>query len=417
MTREFPFDEVPPLEVWDRVRAGERLPIPLYCPTPYADLIRLCWDANPKKRPTWDHIFKTLKSIKEGHAQAIEDTFGADEDEEGEGLFASFSSVEVKKLAVECGGREFLVDDPTDVKRASVRNSINLANSPALMMSLPPYVVATRMTTTVFKYGHFEQGVKAYEELDRESLSESTVPDLSLMLVNKQQGKLSHIFLYDKNKVGVGSAGAARAAGAPPPSASPASRRLRKKKVYDLVEGVVERMCTPCICVDLESLYFPCSDMDVKYASVSTVSLQKTMKTVASGIYVKTLVPWAMKGKIWKGGLSLTNYQSGRTVLVNFFKTEEEMTEFMSGGSFHKVLETLGSFLDEYPVVCAPASASSYLFFLLCCTFVYNCVGRGKTEEAQGWLWHQQSTSVSIAQVSLLLSEFITLDRWRHSRY
>ncbi|XP_051568939.1 mitogen-activated protein kinase kinase kinase 20-like isoform X2 [Myxocyprinus asiaticus] len=65
LTREVPFKGFEGLQVaWLVVEKNERPTIPSSCPASFADLMRSCWIAEPKKRPQFKMILSTLETIK-----------------------------------------------------------------------------------------------------------------------------------------------------------------------------------------------------------------------------------------------------------------------------------------------------------------------------------------------------------------
>ncbi|XP_022100780.1 mitogen-activated protein kinase kinase kinase 20-like isoform X2 [Acanthaster planci] len=66
LTREVPFRGVEGYQVaWAVVEKNERLTIPSSCPDKLADLIRPCWETDPKSRPAFKDILKTLDCLIE----------------------------------------------------------------------------------------------------------------------------------------------------------------------------------------------------------------------------------------------------------------------------------------------------------------------------------------------------------------
>ncbi|XP_077128791.1 mitogen-activated protein kinase kinase kinase 20 isoform X1 [Ranitomeya variabilis] len=64
LTREVPFKGLEGLQVaWLVVEKNERLTIPSSCPRSFAELMRLCWDAEAKKRPSFKQIISNLESM------------------------------------------------------------------------------------------------------------------------------------------------------------------------------------------------------------------------------------------------------------------------------------------------------------------------------------------------------------------
>jgi len=62
LTHEVPFRGLESLQVaWLVVAKGERLTIPSSCPPPFANLMRKCWAAEPKDRPTFKQILDSLE--------------------------------------------------------------------------------------------------------------------------------------------------------------------------------------------------------------------------------------------------------------------------------------------------------------------------------------------------------------------
>ncbi|XP_033636072.1 mitogen-activated protein kinase kinase kinase 20-like [Asterias rubens] len=66
LTREVPFKGVDGIQVaWAVVEKNERLTIPSTCPEKLANLIQPCWETDPKKRPSFKEILKTLDRLIE----------------------------------------------------------------------------------------------------------------------------------------------------------------------------------------------------------------------------------------------------------------------------------------------------------------------------------------------------------------
>ncbi|XP_072029209.1 mitogen-activated protein kinase kinase kinase 20-like isoform X2 [Amphiura filiformis] len=64
LTREVPFKGLEGIQVaWVVVEKDERLTIPSTCPQAFADLIKPCWETDPKKRPTFQQILLKLDAM------------------------------------------------------------------------------------------------------------------------------------------------------------------------------------------------------------------------------------------------------------------------------------------------------------------------------------------------------------------
>ncbi|XP_063174238.1 mitogen-activated protein kinase kinase kinase 20 isoform X1 [Candoia aspera] len=64
LTREVPFKGLEGLQVaWLVVEKNERLTIPSSCPRSFAELMLQCWEADPKKRPSFKQIISILDSM------------------------------------------------------------------------------------------------------------------------------------------------------------------------------------------------------------------------------------------------------------------------------------------------------------------------------------------------------------------
>ncbi|XP_053122768.1 mitogen-activated protein kinase kinase kinase 20 isoform X1 [Hemicordylus capensis] len=64
LTREVPFKGLEGLQVaWLVVEKNERLTIPSSCPESFAELMLQCWEADPKKRPSFKQIISVLDSM------------------------------------------------------------------------------------------------------------------------------------------------------------------------------------------------------------------------------------------------------------------------------------------------------------------------------------------------------------------
>ncbi len=64
LTRNSPFNELQRLEIHDKVMAGERPELPVDIDTQLAELIRMCWDTNSEKRPTFAQICTRMQALK-----------------------------------------------------------------------------------------------------------------------------------------------------------------------------------------------------------------------------------------------------------------------------------------------------------------------------------------------------------------
>ena len=61
-TRDFPFRQYRfGHAVATAVERGERPPVPNNCPADYVDLMKACWDRNPRNRPTFKEIVSRLE--------------------------------------------------------------------------------------------------------------------------------------------------------------------------------------------------------------------------------------------------------------------------------------------------------------------------------------------------------------------
>ncbi|XP_029461660.1 mitogen-activated protein kinase kinase kinase 20 [Rhinatrema bivittatum] len=64
LTREVPFKGLEGLQVaWLVVEKNERLTIPSSCPRSFAEMMRQCWEAEAKKRPSFKQIISNLESM------------------------------------------------------------------------------------------------------------------------------------------------------------------------------------------------------------------------------------------------------------------------------------------------------------------------------------------------------------------
>uniref|UniRef100_A0A3Q0SI89 Protein kinase domain-containing protein n=1 Tax=Amphilophus citrinellus TaxID=61819 RepID=A0A3Q0SI89_AMPCI len=64
LTREVPFKGFEGLQVaWLVVEKQERLTIPTSCPASFAELMRKCWQAEPKERPQFKQVLATLETM------------------------------------------------------------------------------------------------------------------------------------------------------------------------------------------------------------------------------------------------------------------------------------------------------------------------------------------------------------------
>ena len=310
-----PWEGVPPLEVWERVKKGERILIPRHCPPLFRSLIVSCWSPDPEERPTWSQILDKIKILRKSLAE------------------------NKKQAQLNLDGRTFVVDDPEYLKMTSARMCTDFSDH-SLLSSLPPYVVPARMVSVHFS--SLDEGIKAYLEMAEMSLERRVSVDLSLVLRDKL-GKMHHIFLYDKTKL-------RHSDNLLTTSTGLVEDQDFEVKMEDRIKKAAQCACTSFVYHNLEAVVLPI-DPRVRHTVVCHVSLREDMKTVASMVYVKHLAPWAMKRGKWKGGITLTHYNHGKVILVNFFLSEEDRDEFMSDGSYFHVLQQLSTFLLEVPVV------------------------------------------------------------------
>jgi serine/threonine protein kinase len=67
LTGEMPFQGMPQTNLLQRIRNGERPPLPNvdYCPDYLSELINKCWATNPRERPQFPEICETLVDYKQ----------------------------------------------------------------------------------------------------------------------------------------------------------------------------------------------------------------------------------------------------------------------------------------------------------------------------------------------------------------
>ena len=64
ITREVPYNGIEGFQVaWLIVERGERLSIPNSCPSQFAQLMKSCWEDDPKKRPSFKRILTRLEDM------------------------------------------------------------------------------------------------------------------------------------------------------------------------------------------------------------------------------------------------------------------------------------------------------------------------------------------------------------------
>ena len=64
ITREVPYSGIDGFQVaWLIVEKAERLAIPSTCPLPFANLMKSCWELEPKKRPSFKSILVKLEEM------------------------------------------------------------------------------------------------------------------------------------------------------------------------------------------------------------------------------------------------------------------------------------------------------------------------------------------------------------------
>ena len=65
-TRDFPFGHHRfGNAVATAVERGERPPVPDNCPVTYVNVMKACWDQNPRKRPSFEEIVSRLENVDE----------------------------------------------------------------------------------------------------------------------------------------------------------------------------------------------------------------------------------------------------------------------------------------------------------------------------------------------------------------
>ena len=330
------------------MKKGERLGIPRHAPPPYRALIENCWDDDPKNRPTWSQILDKIKEMsleKPGSfrkAGSMVETARGGEGAADPGIRAG-SMLEPgagggrQKVVIE--GRSFEIDDPREVKLSSLQEATTISDS-QLLMSLPPYVVPSRMVSVVFHHLLSDEGVGKYMSLSEMSLCGRVAIDLSMVLRDSTGNKMYHFFLYDKEKI--------VSEDLKDSLSEESSEKSQMKE--QLTENVAHCSVTPFVFQDMEGIVYPISP-SVKYAMICHVTLREETKTVASLVYSRQLVPWAMKGGLWKGGMTLTHYNHGKAILVNLFSKEEDRETFVHGGSYNHVLQRLATFLSDVPIM------------------------------------------------------------------
>ena len=242
------------------------------------------------------------------------------------------------KQKIVIDGRSFEIPDPREVKLSSLREATTISDS-QLLMSLPPYVVPSRMVSVVFHHLLSDEGVGKYISLSEMSFQGRVGIDLSMVLRDSSGNKMYHFFLYDKENIV-----SEELTGTSPED--PKKIQMNEK----MTENVAHCSVTPFVFHDLEGIVYP-MDANVKYAMICHVNLREETKTIASLVYSRQLVPWAMKGGLWKGGMTLTHYNHGKTILVNLFSREEDREMFVNGGSYNHVLQRLATFLRDVPIM------------------------------------------------------------------
>ena len=73
--REWPFVNVNKTDIPYLIQQGIREQIPSDCPKPFAEIIKDCWEKDPKKRPSADDILSKLKKIKIPMPNFFEDRY------------------------------------------------------------------------------------------------------------------------------------------------------------------------------------------------------------------------------------------------------------------------------------------------------------------------------------------------------
>jgi hypothetical protein len=67
-TRDLPFHQYRFCHaVADAVERGERPPVPEHCPDNYVNVMRSCWDQNPRERKSFNEIVARLEQLAESY--------------------------------------------------------------------------------------------------------------------------------------------------------------------------------------------------------------------------------------------------------------------------------------------------------------------------------------------------------------
>lgn len=64
LARRIPYDGLTVVDIREKVLSGGRPDVSLSCPRPLADIIKACWDQDPKKRPSFQKLIDQLNNAK-----------------------------------------------------------------------------------------------------------------------------------------------------------------------------------------------------------------------------------------------------------------------------------------------------------------------------------------------------------------
>jgi hypothetical protein len=399
-----PFEDRDPLEVWGKVREGEREIIPSHVPARLRNLITSCWSATPLDRPSFSEILEILKDMNADNKRHRSATLHT------ENPPSSSSSLPYGKINLGIGSQTFVVDEPMTYKMNSAIKCHDLSNNDTLLSSLPTYVIPARLVDVTFMNSRAAIGISKYMDMYSAAVLPCVTILFSIVLREMRGTRMSHVFLYDKSTLKVMDENRSETVitetdikGAlsggdiieekredhsngdapkflsvrtilsafhsdpiprrkedlrsPDTTPAPSSEiprvgcaHLPPSRLNDLRLRATHFAVTPFFYRDLEAVVFPI-DPHVTAAMVCHVKLRNDMKTVASSVYGRKLVPWAMRRGLWRGGLTLTDYNAGQVLLVNLFRTENDCLTFIQDGSYDTVIQELGTFLLELPTV------------------------------------------------------------------
>jgi hypothetical protein len=193
VTRKMPFEGRDPLEVWAKVREGEREIIPSHVPSRLRNLITSCWSATPLDRPSFSEILEILKEMNADNKRHRSATL-----QSGDPPSSSSSSLPYGKINLGIGSQTFVVDEPMIYKMNSAIKCHDLSNNDTLLSSLPAYVIPARLVDVTFMNSRAAIGISKYMDMYSAAVLPCVTVLFSIVLREMRGTRMSHVFLYDK---------------------------------------------------------------------------------------------------------------------------------------------------------------------------------------------------------------------------